>query len=110
MRRHGGGPLLRFGRRGSGNTVIGVVATNAALTKEGANTVAQMAHDGIARAVRPAHTLVDGDTLFALSTGRKPADVNIVGAWAAEVVAQAIVNAVRHARSAGGLPAMRDLD
>jgi L-aminopeptidase/D-esterase-like protein len=110
MRRHGGGPLLRFGRRGSGNTVIGVVATNAALTKEGANTVAQMAHDGIARAVRPAHTLVDGDTLFALSTGRKPVDVNIVGAWAAEVVAQAIVNAVRHARSAGGLPAMRDLD
>lgn len=109
MRRHSRGPLLRFGRRRSGNTVIGVVATNAALTKEGANTVAQMAHDGIARAVRPAHTLVDGDTLFALSTGRKPVDVNIVGAWAAEVVAQAIVNAVRHARSAGGLPAMRDL-
>ncbi|MGH2606075.1 MAG: P1 family peptidase, partial [Anaerolineales bacterium] len=54
MRRHGAGPLLRFGRRRSGNTVIGVVATNAALTKEGANTVAQMAHDGIARAVRPA--------------------------------------------------------
>lgn len=108
MRRHRGGPLRRFGRRRA-NTVIGVVATNAALTKEGANTVAVMAHDGIARAVRPAHTLVDGDTLFTLSTGRKPVDVNIVGAWAAEVVAQAIVNAVRHARSAGGLPAMRDL-
>ena len=91
------------------NTVIGVVATNGKLTKEETNKVAQMAQDGIARAVRPAHTLFDGDTLFALATGEKRADVNLVGAYAAEVVAQAIVRAVRAAEGAGGLPACRDL-
>lgn len=76
------------------NTTIGVVATDAALTSAEANTVASMAHDGIARAIRPAHTLHDGDTLFALSTGKRRADVNAVGILAAEVVAQAILNAV----------------
>lgn len=80
-----------------GNTVIGVVATNARLSKEDANKVAQMAHDGLARAVRPAHTMVDGDTIFALSTGDRPADVSTVGAFAAEVFAQAILRAVRAA-------------
>jgi L-aminopeptidase/D-esterase-like protein len=88
-----GKTILRFA--GASHTVIGAVATNARLTKEGANKVAQMAHDGLARAVRPAHTLLDGDTLFALATGRKKADVNLVGAFAAEVVAEAIVRAVR---------------
>ncbi|MDW7991926.1 MAG: P1 family peptidase, partial [Anaerolineae bacterium] len=91
------------------NTVIGVVATNARLAKEQVNKVAQMAQNGIARAVRPAHTMFDGDTLFALATGEKPADVNVVGAFAAEAVAQAIVRAARAAESAGGLPAWRDL-
>jgi L-aminopeptidase/D-esterase-like protein len=91
-----------------GNTVIGVVATNARLDKEGATKVAQMAHDGLARAVRPAHTMLDGDTLFAISTGNKKADVNIVGAYAAEVVARAIVKAVQAARPAGGLPAINE--
>jgi L-aminopeptidase/D-esterase-like protein len=109
MRRRAGGSRLQFGRRPGAHTVIGVVATDAALSKEQANTVAQMAHDGIARAVRPAHTQLDGDTLFALSTGRKQVDVNIVGALAAEIVSQAIVNAIRHARSAGGIPAQSDL-
>lgn len=75
------------------NTVIGVVATNAALDKVQVNKVAQMAQDGLARAIRPAHTMRDGDTLFALATGGQPADVNLVGAYAAEVVAQAIVHA-----------------
>lgn len=103
-----GRAVLRFGSRG--NTVIGVVATNAELTKEEANKVAQMSHDGIARAVRPAHTMVDGDTLFALSTGNKKVDVSIVGAYAAEVVAQAIVRAVLAAVSAGGIPAAKDLE
>jgi L-aminopeptidase/D-esterase-like protein len=88
------------------NTVIGVVATNARLNKEEANKMAQMAHDGLARAIRPAHTMLDGDTIFALSTGDKKADVNIVGAYAAEVLAQAVVRAVRAAKPAGGLPAM----
>jgi L-aminopeptidase/D-esterase-like protein len=98
---------LRFASRG--NTVIGVVASNAALTKEEANKVAQMAHDGLARAVRPAHTMLDGDTLFALSTGKKNADVNIIGAYAADVVARAIVSAVHSAVGAGGIPAMSEL-
>ena len=100
-----GKTALRF----ASSTVIGVVATNGKLTKEEANKVAQMAQDGIARAVRPAHTLFDGDTLFALATGEKRADVNLVGAYAAEVVAQAIARAVRAAEGAGGLPAYRDL-
>ena len=90
-----GKTILRFA--GRSHTVIGVVATNARLTKEGANKVAQMAHDGLARAVRPAHTMFDGDTLFALATGQKSADVNLVGAYAAEVVAEAIVRSVRTA-------------
>ncbi len=107
MRNFIGKAVLRF----ASNTVIGVVATNAQLTKEEANKVAQMAHDGIARAVRPAHTMFDGDTLFALSTGHKNkrADVNLIGAYAAEVVAEAIARGARAAESAGGLPAYRDL-
>ena len=89
-----------------GNTVIGVVATNAKLDKEEINKVAQMAHDGLARTIRPAHTLFDGDTSFSLATGDKQADVNIVGAFAAEVFAQAVVRAVRAAKNAGGLPGL----
>jgi L-aminopeptidase/D-esterase-like protein len=86
-----------------------VVATNARLSKEEANKVAQMAQDGIARTVRPAHTMFDGDTLFALSTGRADADINLIGAYAAEMVAEAVVRAVKTAEGAGGLPAWRDL-
>jgi L-aminopeptidase/D-esterase-like protein len=88
-----GKTILRFA--GHSHTVIGAVATNARLRKEEANKVAQMAHDGLARAIRPAHTMLDGDTLFALATGKKRADVNLVGAYAAEVVAEAIVRAVK---------------
>ncbi len=87
------------------NTVIGVVATNARLTKEEANKMAQMAHDGLARTIRPAHTLFDGDTIFALALGDRPADVNAMGALAAEVLAQAILNGVRAAEAAPGWPA-----
>lgn len=86
------------------NTVIGVVATNARLDKEQANKVAQMAQDGLARCVRPAHTMLDGDTIFALSTGKRRVNVNTVGAYAAELFAEAILRAVRAARPAGGLP------
>ncbi len=105
MRSMVGKTVLRF----ASSTVVGVIATNGRLTKEEANKVAQMAQDGIARAVRPAHTMFDGDTLFALATGGKSANVNLVGAYAAEVVAEAIVRAVRVAESASGLPAYRDL-
>jgi L-aminopeptidase/D-esterase-like protein len=94
---------------GPRDTVIGVVATSARLSKEEANKVAQMAQDGLARTVRPAHTMFDGDTLFALATGSMEADVNTVGAYAAEVVAEAIVRAVRTAEGVAGLPARRDL-
>lgn len=87
------------------NTVIGVVATNARLTKEEANKIAQMAHNGLALTIRPAHTMMDGDTLFCLGTNQKGADVNIVGAFAVEAVANAVVQAVRNAKPAGGLPA-----
>jgi len=77
------------------NTTIGVVATDAAFPPADANTVATMAHDGLARAIRPSHTLRDGDTLFALSTGKRKADLNAVGILAAELVTQAILEAVR---------------
>ena len=102
-----GKTAMRFATKA--NTVIGVVATNARLTKEEANLVALMAQDGVARAVRPAHTLLDGDTLFALSTGSKVVDANIIGAYAAEAVAQAILRSVTEAEAAGGLPSAKDL-
>ena len=99
---------LKFGSRS--NSIIGVVATNARLNKEQVNKMAQMAQDGLARTVRPAHTMLDGDTIFALSTGGRNADVNIVGAYAAEAFAQAILNAVHTARSVAGLPSESDLN
>jgi L-aminopeptidase/D-esterase-like protein len=86
------------------HTAIGAVATNAKLNKEQANKVAQMAHDGLARSVRPAHTMLDGDTIFALATGERRADVNIVGAFAAQVFAQAVLRAVWAAKPVAGLP------
>ena len=91
---------------GHANTVIGVVATNAKFNKAEITKVAQMAQDGIARSIRPAHTMLDGDTLFALSTGGRRGDVSTVGAFAAEVMAQAIVRAVKLAAPAGGLPGL----
>jgi L-aminopeptidase/D-esterase-like protein len=90
------------------NTVIGVVATNAKLDKAGANRVASMAQNGLAQAIRPAHTLYDGDTIFALATGEIEADMNtlnLIGAYAAEVTARAIRAAVRSAVSLGGAQA-----
>ena len=91
------------------NTTIGVVATNARLTKTQATKVAQMAHDGIARAVYPAHTMADGDTMFALATGRTDGDLTRIGGLAADAVAEAIVRAVRAAESIRGIPAARDI-
>ena len=102
MKKPVGRTLLGFASRA--NTVIGVVATNAKLTKAQATKVAQMTQDGIARTIRPAHTMLDGDVLFALSTGARKADVTTVGAFAAEVMAEAILRAVKLAKPAGGLP------
>ncbi|MCZ2127703.1 MAG: P1 family peptidase [Anaerolineales bacterium] len=92
------------------NTVIGAVAVNARFSKAEMTRVAQMAHDGMARAIRPAHTQYDGDTIFALATGGGRADLSTVGACAAEVFAQAIVRAARAAASAGGLPGLADMN
>jgi len=89
-----------------GNTVIGVVATNAKLTKSQATKVAQMAQDGLARTISPAHTMLDGDVIFALSAGTKKADVSTIGAFAAEVIVLAILRAVKMAKAAGGLPGL----
>ena len=99
---------------GLANTTLAVVATNGYLTKEGANKMAQMAHDGLARSIRPVHTMFDGDTVFALATGKptkkgKGADPSVVGTAAAEVLARAVVRAVRQAKSLGGVPAACDL-
>ena len=89
------------------NTTLAVVATNAALTKSQATKVAQMAHDGLARAVRPVHTPLDGDVVFALSLGEQQAEPSLVGSLAAEVVATAIVRGVLTATGLHGVPAAR---
>ena len=77
------------------NTTLAIIATDAALTKSQARKVASMAHDGMARSIRPIHTMFDGDTIFALSTGRKEADVTTVGTVAADLVALAIARVGR---------------
>jgi L-aminopeptidase/D-esterase-like protein len=77
------------------NTTIGAIVTDAALTKEQANRAATVAHDGIARAIRPAHTMYDGDTIFCLATGALEAPYDAIEAVAADVVARAIVDGVR---------------
>ena len=82
------------------NTTIGVVATDAVLTKPQAHRLAQVAHDGLARSIRPVHTPMDGDTLFALGTGTsgQAADMMLLSTLAAEVTAMAVVNAVLAAK------------
>lgn len=110
--------LLRSGALSRGrssasveNTTIGIVATNAKLDKAQATKIAQMAHDGYARAISPVHMPSDGDVIFSLATGKHEHDANValVGALAAEVMAEAIVRAVREATGLPGIPAVRDL-
>ena len=93
---------LRWGQ----NTTLGVVATNARLSKPQATKVAQMAHDGLARAVHPVHTTVDGDVVFAASVGEAEASPDVVGAWGARVMQEAIVRAVRAAERIAGIPSL----
>lgn len=94
---------------GARNTTLGVVATNVALTKAGANKLAQMAQTGLARAIRPVHTPIDGDVVFALSLGDKSGDPGVVGALAADLLSEAIVRAVRAAETLYGMPAAKEL-
>lgn len=92
-------------------TTLGVIATDAVLTKAQAQKIAQMAHDGLARCINPVHTMGDGDTLFALGTGTagRSANTTLLGALAAEVTARAVLRAVRAAQGLAGLPAAGEL-
>jgi L-aminopeptidase/D-esterase-like protein len=91
------------------NTTLALVATNARLTKLEATKIAQMAQHGLVRAISPVHTTLDGDLVISLATGEVEAETNVVGVAAAEVVAEAILRAVKTATALGGLPAWRDL-
>jgi L-aminopeptidase/D-esterase-like protein len=105
-----GGTLKSISRPGQ-NTTLVVVATNARLSKTEATKVAQMAHDGLARTISPAHTPFDGDTVFALATAAHPgpSDLVTLGSLAAEVVADAVLRAVRTARGLPGYPSASEL-
>lgn len=93
------------------NTTLGVVATNVTLTKAQATKVAQMAHDGLARTINPVHTPYDGDTIFALATGKSRAEANVtlIGAMAAEAMTEAVIRAVTEAEGLPGFPSYKDL-
>ena len=93
----------------SGNTTIGVIVTNAKLTKSEANKVASMAHNGYGRTMRPAHTMFDGDTIFAVATGRVDTDVSVAGLLAARIMEQAVVKAVKRATPLCGLKCHSEL-
>lgn len=93
----------------SGNTTIGVVVTNAAFTKAQATKLASMAHNGYARTIRPAHSMYDGDTIFAMATGGVQADLTVVGLLAARVMERAVVSAVKKAEPLWGLKCYGDL-
>jgi len=92
------------------NTTLAVIATNALLTKIEATKVAQMGHDGLARAISPVHTTFDGDIVFVLATGKVQGDLNAIGSAAAEAITEAVVRAVRKAKSLGGIPSYADLN
>jgi len=100
---------MKAGAKGSfirSNTTLGVVATNARLTKVQATKLAQFASLGMARTIYPVNTMFDGDTVFALSSGDRQADINILGVAAADALAQAILRAVRFAKTLGGVPGL----
>jgi L-aminopeptidase/D-esterase-like protein len=106
-----GALLKRAAPRAGENTTIGLVATNAKMSKVDIHRVAMMADDGFAKAITPSHTVGDGDTVFALATGRWDGEANatIVGALAAEAMAEAIVRAVAKAESSNGVPSAREI-
>ncbi len=98
-----------FGEPGGGNTTIGVVATNASLTREQAQKIAQMGHNALARTIRPVHTLFDGDVVFVLAHPQVAADLHVTGLLAESVLQQAIINAITNAHNLGVLPSYQDL-
>lgn len=92
------------------NTTIGVVATNGILSKAEANKVAQMAQNGLARSINPIHTMYDGDTVFAMSTGKVKADISLIGTVASEIMSKAIVNAILAAESYENILSYKDIN
>lgn len=92
-----------------GNTTIGAVITNAKLTKSQANKIASIAHNGYARTIRPAHTMVDGDTIFAMATGKEEVEINVVGILAARAVEEAVIRGVQKADSIHNIPAISNM-
>ncbi len=101
--------VIRPGPSGE-NTTLGVVATNARLTKVQATKLAQMAQQGLVRTISPVHTTLDGDLVIALATDEVSADLNRIGLAAADVLAAAILRAATLAKSLGGVPAWADLN
>ena len=91
------------------NTTIGVIGTNAMITKAEANKIAEMAHNGFARSINPIHTMMDGDTIFTMATNKVESDVNLIGTLAAEVMSQAISNGVYFAERYNELKAYKDI-
>ena len=101
-----------YGKKGdlfSRNTTLGIIATNAAFSKAQATKIASMAHNGYARTMRPAHSMFDGDTIFAMATGHVEADLSVVGLLSARVMERALVAAVKNARTLCGAKAYCDL-
>lgn len=92
------------------NTSLAIVGTNAILTKPQAKRVAMMAHDGLARSIYPIHTMFDGDSIFALSSGEVEAEPSMVGTWAADAVAKAVRRSVTLATGAGGIPSAKEIE
>lgn len=97
------------GQNGVTNTTIGCILTNAKFDKAKLNKIAALAQNGYARSIRPVHTMMDGDTIYALSVGDLEVDINIVGTLASRVMAQAVKNAVLHTEGFHGLPAAADM-
>ena len=94
----------------SGNTTIGIIATNAILTKSQATKLASMAHNGYARTMRPAHSMFDGDTIFTMATGHVEADLSVLGLLSARVMERAVISAVKNSRPLFGLKCVADLE
>lgn len=91
------------------NTTIGIIVTNAVLTKAQGNKVSQMAHNGFARTINPVHTMVDGDTIFTMATNKINSDINLIGTLAAEAMSKAIINAISLAEGVKGLKTYKDI-
>lgn len=96
--------------RFNGNTTIGIIATNAIITKAEANKVASMAHNGFGRTIKPAHTMFDGDTIFTMATNKVQGDVNVVGFLATRAMEEAIQNAIKSCESLGGFISYKELN